>query len=137
VGASVRDISDAAGVTLGSFTNHFTSKEVFALEVLNIYFARSSEVIQDTLLSDDEWSGCLIVNLSIEASDRSEVLRKRLEEISKEIEKSVAIALRAVVKAGEMPKSADCNSLAGFIVFTQHGADMQSRVDKTPRRSTD
>ena len=39
-GASVRDIVDAADVPQGSFTNHFTSKEAFGLEILNIYFDR-------------------------------------------------------------------------------------------------
>jgi TetR/AcrR family transcriptional repressor of nem operon len=151
-GASVRDISEAAGVPLGSFTNHFSSKEAFTLEVLNLYFTKSSEVIQATLLNEslpplkriksfidetdkklncnDEWSGCLIGNLSIEASDHSEIIRKRLEEISREIEKAIASTLKAAVKAGDMPKSTDCNVLAGFIAFAQHGAYLQSRVDK-------
>jgi TetR/AcrR family transcriptional regulator, transcriptional repressor for nem operon len=151
-GASVRDISEAAGVPLGSFTSHFASKEAFTLEVLNLYFSKSSEVIHTTLLNealpplkriksfidetdknlncDQQWSGCLIGNLSIEASDHSEVIRKRLGEISKEIEKAVASALKAAVKAGDLAKSTDCNTLAGFIVFAQHGAYMQSRVDK-------
>ena len=34
VGASVRDIVEAAGVPQGSFTNHFASKEAFSLQVL-------------------------------------------------------------------------------------------------------
>ena len=34
-GASVRDIVHAAGVPQGSFTNHFTSKEAFGLEVMS------------------------------------------------------------------------------------------------------
>jgi len=152
MGASVRDISEAAGVPLGSFTNHFVSKEAFALEVLNKYFSKSSEVIRSTLLNeslaplkriksfidetdknlncDQKWSGCLIGNFSIEASDHSETVRKRLVEISKEIEKAVASALKAAVKTGDLPKSTDCNNLAGFIVCAQHGAYLQSRVDK-------
>ena len=38
-GASVRDICEAAGAPHGSFTNHFGSKEEFAQEVLDLYFA--------------------------------------------------------------------------------------------------
>src|SRR5213082_2199678 len=37
-GASVRDICAAAGAPQGSFTNHFRSKEAFAVEVLDQYF---------------------------------------------------------------------------------------------------
>ena len=45
VGASVRDIVEAAGVPQGSFTNHFDSKEAFSLEVLNLYFDNSRVMI--------------------------------------------------------------------------------------------
>jgi len=37
-GAAVRDIVKGAGVSQGSFTDHFDSKEAFGLEVLDIYF---------------------------------------------------------------------------------------------------
>jgi TetR/AcrR family transcriptional regulator, transcriptional repressor for nem operon len=38
-GATVRDICEAAGAPHGSFTDHFRSKEAFAEEVLDRYFA--------------------------------------------------------------------------------------------------
>src|SRR5690242_14804280 len=38
-GTGVRDICAAAGAPQGSFTNHFRSKEAFAREVLDRYFA--------------------------------------------------------------------------------------------------
>src|SRR3954447_13517958 len=53
-GASVRDIVEAAGVPQGSFTNHFSSKEAFGLEILELYFANGRETIRQTLLND-EW----------------------------------------------------------------------------------
>src|ERR1700743_3092162 len=49
---SVRDIVAAAGVPQGSFTNHFESKEAFGLEILEIYFARASATMHETLLND-------------------------------------------------------------------------------------
>src|ERR1700688_254769 len=52
VGASVRDIVDAAGVAQGSFTNHFESKEAYSLDVLDLYFANSRVVIGETLRND-------------------------------------------------------------------------------------
>src|SRR5713226_5036596 len=51
-GASVRDIVQAAGVPLGSFTNHFRSKEAFSLEVLERYFTLVRENIEKTLRND-------------------------------------------------------------------------------------
>src|SRR5580658_286497 len=52
VGASVRDIVEAAGVPQGSFTNLFESKEAFALEILELYFADTRVVMQETLFND-------------------------------------------------------------------------------------
>jgi TetR/AcrR family transcriptional repressor of nem operon len=52
VGASVRDIVEAAGAPQGSLSNHFTSKVAFALEVLERYFASVRVVIDETLRND-------------------------------------------------------------------------------------
>src|SRR3954465_12411065 len=92
--ASVRDIVKAAGVPQGSFTNHFTSKEAFALEVIELYFARSRENIARTLRNDalpplqrlrayidaskerlnanQMRNGCLLGNFTAEAVESSE-----------------------------------------------------------------
>jgi TetR/AcrR family transcriptional regulator, transcriptional repressor for nem operon len=103
VGASVRDIVEAAGVPQGSFTNHFASKEAFSLEILDIYFANSRIMIGETLRNDalaplkrlrafidanittirkhDAKNGCLVCNFAAEASDHSEVIRRRVSDI--------------------------------------------------------
>jgi len=52
VGASVRDIVKAAGAPQGSFTNHFTSKEAFAEEVLDLYFSLVRQNMEKTLRND-------------------------------------------------------------------------------------
>src|SRR3954447_18497510 len=52
-GASVRDIVQAAGLPQGSFTNHFTSKEAFGLEILDLYFAKGCELMRQTLRNDE------------------------------------------------------------------------------------
>src|ERR1700744_4214357 len=106
VGATVRDICEAAGAPHGSFTNHFRSKEKFAKEVLDRYFAnlqrhvkkalednsltprqrlqRYLEIITD-VLQGDRWNrGCLIGDFSLETVSLSKVLRGRLEEIFQE-----------------------------------------------------
>src|ERR1700682_3876134 len=50
--SSVRDITQAAGVPQGSFTNHFASKEAFGLEVLERYRAMTSAAVRATLRND-------------------------------------------------------------------------------------
>ena len=51
-GTSVRDIVNAAGAPQGSFTNHFTSKEKFGLEVLDLYFDKVQSAIDLTLRNE-------------------------------------------------------------------------------------
>src|SRR2546427_1803058 len=97
--ASVRDICAAAGAPQGSFTNHFRSKEAFAAEVLDQYFDYLKGLVSEALndgtltprqrlkryldviigkLEGDGWRiGCLIGDLSLEASSHSKRLRDR------------------------------------------------------------
>src|SRR5258706_204280 len=50
--SSVRDITQAAGVPQGSFSNHFASKEAFGLEILERYRAMTSAAVRATLRND-------------------------------------------------------------------------------------
>src|SRR5260221_5991717 len=101
-GASVRDICAAAGAPQGSFTNHFRSKEVFVQEVLDRYFADLKTVVSQALndqsrtprhrlkrklyllsgrLQGAKWNrGCLIGDLSMEASLQSKLLGRLLDD---------------------------------------------------------
>src|SRR6185437_16128191 len=49
VGAGVRDIVAEAPAPQGSFTNHFRSKEEFAREVLDLYFAHTKRLVAEAL----------------------------------------------------------------------------------------
>jgi TetR/AcrR family transcriptional repressor of nem operon len=152
VGASVRDIVEAAGVPQGSFTNHFASKEAFSLEVLDLYFASSRAGIGETLRNDslpplkrlrafidgniatikshDPKNGCLVGNFAAEASDHSEVIRQRVSDIFKEIREALAYCLKAAVKAGELPKNFKTAEVADFIVTGLQGAWLVSKVER-------
>jgi TetR/AcrR family transcriptional repressor of nem operon len=151
-GASVRDIVEAAGVPQGSFTNHFASKEAFCLEILDLYFKDARATIQRTLRNDSlpplvrlrayvdaqikflnriGWqNGCLVGNFSAEASDHSEVIRKRLVKIFEEISQSVAYCLKAAVKSGELARKTECDELGGFIVASLQGAILQAKAER-------
>jgi TetR/AcrR family transcriptional repressor of nem operon len=152
VGASVRDIVEAAGVPQGSFTNHFASKEAFSLEVLDLYFANSRLVIGETLRNDalpplkrlrayvdasisairkhDTKNGCLVGNFAAEASDHSEIIRKRVSDIYAELREAVAYCLKAAVKAGELPRNLKISEVADFIVAGLQGAFLVSKVER-------
>ena len=152
VGASVRDIVEAAGVPQGSFTNHFASKEAFSLEILDIYFAHNRVVITDTLRNDalpplkrlrayidasitaiknhGTKNGCLVGNFAAEASDHSEIIRKRVSAIYAELREAVTDCLKAAVKDGELPKSLKVSEVASFIVAGLQGAWLVSKVER-------
>jgi TetR/AcrR family transcriptional repressor of nem operon len=150
-GASVRDIVRAAGVPQGSFTNHFTSKEAFAHELLDLYFSLVRGNIDKTLRNDSlpplrrlrAWfdvqiaflkkaefrSGCLIGNFSIEASDQSKLIRQRLAEMFKDVTESIVYCLKAAVDAGELSASSDVREVASFLYSSWQGAILQSKVE--------
>jgi TetR/AcrR family transcriptional repressor of nem operon len=153
-GASVRDIVQAAGVPQGSFTNHFASKEAFGLEVIDLYFANSCQIIAQTLRNDavpplqrlgayidtvksrmerdSMRNGCLLGNFTAEANDHSEAIRHRLVKIFAEVQQSVAYCLQAAVRAGELSPSFDCEDVAGFVVSSLQGAHLLSKAQRSP-----
>ena len=153
-GASVRDIVQAAGVPQGSFTNHFTSKEAFGLEVIDLYFANSLDAMRETLRNDalpplqrlrayidngknrlnkdSMRNGCLFGNFTAEASDCSEPIRLRLVEVFAEVQASLAYCLRAAVKAGELSPTTDCDEIAAFIVSSLQGANLLAKAQRSP-----
>jgi TetR/AcrR family transcriptional repressor of nem operon len=152
VGASVRDIVEAAGVPQGSFSNHFVTKEAFSLEILERYFANSRVVIGETLRNDalpplkrlrayidasisavkshEVKNGCLVGNFAAEASDHSEVIRKRLSDIYVELREATAYCLKAAVKSGELRKTLKVGDVAEFIVTGLQGAWLVSKVER-------
>lgn len=153
-GASVRDIVHAAGVPQGSFTNHFTSKEAFGLEIIEIYLERGRanwaatllndelpplqrlrtyvEGNKDRLAQDGMRNGCLFGNFTAEASEHSDVIRSRLVEIFAELQDSIAYCLKAAVAAGELRGDFDCVGTAGFIVSSLQGANLLSKAERSP-----
>jgi TetR/AcrR family transcriptional repressor of nem operon len=152
-GASVRDICEAAGVPLGSFTNHFRSKEAFAEEVLGRYFAHLKGFVQEALedksltprqrlqryldtisgvLADDKWNrGCLIGDLSLESS-QSKLLRERLEAIFREWRAPFASCIAEAQTAGEIESTFDPMDLAEFLLASWEGAILRMKVDRGP-----
>jgi len=154
LGASVRDICAAAGAPQGSFTNHFRSKEAFVEEVLDRYFANLKTVVSEALndtsrtprqrlrryldiisgkLRDAKWSrGCLIGDLSLEASLQSKLLRKRLEEIFREWRTPFAKCIADAQAAGEIDSKFEPLELAEFLLASWEGAILRMKVDGGP-----
>ena len=152
--ASVRDICAAAGAPQGSFTNHFRSKEAFALEVLDQYFEylkglvnealhdetftprqrlkRYLEVITDKLERDRWMIGCLIGDFSLQASSHSKLLRQRLDAIFQEWRTMFASCIAAAQSAGEVDSQFNATELAEFLLASWEGAILRMKVERGP-----
>jgi TetR/AcrR family transcriptional repressor of nem operon len=151
--ASVRDICTAAGAPQGSFTNHFRSKEAFAVEVLDRYFdylkelvaaaltdetltprqrlKRYLDVITDKLERDRWMIGCLIGDFSLQVSSHSKVLRKRLDSIFREWRTLFASCIAAAQSAGEVDSHFDATELAEFLLASWEGAILRMKVERS------
>lgn len=152
--ASVRDICAAAGAPQGSFTNHFPSKEAFAREVLNRYFAHTKELVNEALtdksltprqrlkryldittekLAAAQWNrGCLIGDFSAEASFHSKLIRRRLQEIFLEWRTPFAECLAEAQTTGEIDSRFDPADLAEFLLASWEGALLRMKVERSP-----
>ena len=151
-GAGVRDIVAEAPAPQGSFTNHFRSKEEFAREVLDLYFARLKRLVAEALddgglsprerlrryldiitrgLAGDEFSrGCLIGDFSLEAAPQSEMLRARLGEIFAEWRSPFAACIAEGQAMGEIDAAFAPEELAEFLLSSWEGAILRMKVER-------
>lgn len=149
-GASVRDISRAAGVPLGSFTNHFPSKEAFGLEILDRYYLNNMAIMEallgdksksikdrlnlyfdhilENLMGPDMRSGCLVGNLCAEVANQSDALRVRLAGILEEMRIAMKTLLHEGMASGELPPDLNVEKTCGFICFSLQGAILVAKV---------
>jgi TetR/AcrR family transcriptional repressor of nem operon len=152
--ASVRDICAAARAPQGSFTNHFRSKEAFAVEVLDRYFDYLKRLVSETLkdetltprlrlkryldlitdkLERDRWMlGCLIGDFSLETSSHSKRLRERLDAIFREWRTMFAVCIAAAQSAGEIDSRFAAKELAEFLLASWEGAILRMKVERSP-----
>jgi TetR/AcrR family transcriptional regulator, transcriptional repressor for nem operon len=153
-GSGVRDIAAAAAAPQGSFTNHFRSKEEFAVAVLDRYFEHIKglmaqsldddsltprqrlqkylEIISGRLRADEYARGCLIGDLSLEAAPQSDLLRRRLEDIFLEWRAGFAACIAAAQASGEIAPTFTPDDLAEFLLSSWQGAILRMKVERGP-----
>jgi TetR/AcrR family transcriptional regulator, transcriptional repressor for nem operon len=153
-GATVRDICTAADAPQGSFTNHFRSKEAFAQEVLDRYFANLQGYVSEALddksltprqrlkryldiisgvLAGARWNrGCLIGDFSLETTSQSKLLRQRLEAIFQEWRAPFASCIAEAQTIGEIDSTFDPMDLAEFLLASWEGAILRMKVERGP-----
>lgn len=150
----LREITAAAGVAQGSFTNHFASKEEFGVAVLDRYFDEMRAVIAETL-SDERrqpierlrayfdtitevfaaggWRyGCLAGNMGLEAAEHSETIRQRLVEIFAEWTPPFAQVIRQAQTVGEVRTDLDAHDAGAALLEAWHGAMLRMKIERSP-----
>ncbi len=153
-GTGVRDIVEVAGARPGSFTNHFASKEDFVIEVLDRYFAYVSGLVEEALgdrsvrpvdrlrryidlitgkLADAGYSrGCMIGNLSLEASFDNERLRAHLSKLFETWRAPFEACIAEGLEKGEITPLGSAAELADFLLSAWQGAMLRMKVDRSP-----
>jgi TetR/AcrR family transcriptional repressor of nem operon len=154
-GSSVRDIVAEAGVPMGSFTNHFRSKQLFALLVIDRNFGRLREAFDITLLDstkpaierldayfdiavarlrqEDFRSGCLLGKLAQEMADQDNAIQNRLSEAFKAWQGAFEVCIRDGLRNGEFESGLGASKLAEFILSSWQGAMLRMKIDGTNR----
>jgi len=150
-GASVRDIVQAAGVPQGSFTNHFVSKEAFGLEIIDLYFDSTRQMVQQTLLNPSLApiarvlayvdfhkgalecamnKGCLFGNFTAESTEHSEPIRARLVEIYDWLSDIIRRCLDEAIRSGDLPKDFNSRQVALFTISSLQGAVLLAKAQR-------
>jgi TetR/AcrR family transcriptional repressor of nem operon len=84
-------------------------------------------------LESDRWTiGCLIGDLSLEASSQSKRLRQRLDAIFQEWRALFASCIAAAQAAGEVDSKFNATELAEFLLASWEGAILRMKVERSP-----
>jgi TetR/AcrR family transcriptional regulator, transcriptional repressor for nem operon len=143
----VSDITDAAGVPKGSFYNHFKSKELLALAVLDLYqsfldlnalqdsskppILRLRAHFQHYITFHVKWRfarGCLMGNFGAELSSQSPIIRKVVKKAFGRWFNGVASVLQEAKERGDIDRHHDPQKLARFLINAWEGVVIQSKV---------
>lgn len=150
----VEAVLKQANVPKGSFYNFFSSKEEFALAIIDKFVADRVEVFSpifsdqslpplervkksfETLIETFEGAecskGCLIGNLSQEMADQFENVRQRLEKSLQEWTKGVSRLLLQAQKEKTIAADMNVEMLAENLISSFQGALLRSKVKKSP-----
>ena len=144
--SGTQEIVTLAGVSKGSFYNHFKSKDALGLAVLEHYWdshQSSLKLLQATgqkplqrietyfkSVAYDE-NGCLIGNFSTELAGE-DVFRKRLAKVFNTWVASIADCISDGQKDGSIRSNEDAATLAEFVTTSYEGAILKAKVDRDP-----
>ena len=146
----VLDITAAAGVPKGSFYNHFKSKELLALAVLDRYenllgldalknkskppIKRLRSLFEGYMTFQIKWQfvrGCLMGNFGAELSSQSPAIRKSLKKMFERCHDAIAQVVQEAKERGEIYKRCNPQETARFLFNAWQGAVINSKITRS------
>jgi TetR/AcrR family transcriptional repressor of nem operon len=149
----VAALLDATQIPKGSFYHHFSSKEDFALQVIDLYMTQVHQGL-DHFLGDksvpplkrvrgffegtvqkyrgEGYLGCLLGGLGQELAGVSETFRRKVEECFNAIAGRIAVVLQEAVDNGDLAKGTDPQKMAELLVNCWEGAALRMRLRRDP-----
>lgn len=142
-----------ANIPKGSFYNYFSSKEEFAIAIIDKFVEQLDGIMQD-VLEDTSYKplerikncfekyieivetnncngGCLIANLSLELADNSEPIRQRLEDAWQNWAKAFSRVILEAQKENTISADMNPEMLAENMITSYEGALIRAKVKKS------
>jgi TetR/AcrR family transcriptional repressor of nem operon len=146
----IKEITESIQIPKGSFYNHFTNKEEFGLEVVQMYCENGARMYENRFLDtkvaplkrienffdvliksyEDEMNfklGCIMGNFSTEMSDVNENFRTLLDDEFNRLEAIIAQCLIEAKSDGSISSTADPDQLSAYILNAWHGAMLRMK----------
>ena len=149
---SIKNIVDAAKVPKGSFYYYFESKEMFGLEIINLFSENiisklenaTSEITQNKItglysffetqfndiIENNYSGGSALGNFALELADVNDLFCEALNIVYSSIIRIISQVLTNAKDNDEISDEIDCDSFAQFIFYSFEGAIMQMKITK-------
>ena len=154
-GTSVRDLTQATGLSTSALYNRFSDKDGLFVEALRRYandglverLARLSAAadplgaIRDFLdeliamsLADPHHRGCLLVNTALDGAAMSDAARELVRDRLDELERFFGERLKRAAADGALDPAIDATSTATALLGVVFGIRVLARLDASPQR---
>ncbi len=149
----IQSVVERADVPKGSFYNHFASKEAFAAEVIDAYFARGREQLREAFCNSAApprerleayfdariaalkalgfTQGCLLGNFSAEVADHSTPVRERLVEQFNAWGTFLEECIAEAQQQGTVSEQFPAALLSRFVLNSWEGALLRMRAEQS------
>lgn len=147
----IKEITESIKIPKGSFYNHFTNKEDFALELVQMYCDNGLKMYESAFINSEHLPlvrienfftglidfytneaefklGCIMGNFSIELSDTNEKFRFLLDDEFNKCEDVIAQCLEEAKTDGSLSKNTDPKQMAAFVLNSWHGAMLRMKT---------